>query len=229
MKNSFSLSHGRTLGAVLCGLACLFVAGCTSTHEAFRLKSKDERFFTPTNFSGDVRLPVNLHRVVMVPVYGGTIVPPEMAASIEEVFAAQLQKEIRFEVVRISRADCQRRFGSPAFSSVGALPHDFLSALGRDYAADAVMFVDVTAFQGYRPLSLGIRAKLATVDQTRLVWTFDEIFSADDPAVGNSVQLYYGAADPSGIPLDARRGGLQSPGKFAAYVAAATFHTLPPR
>lgn len=229
MKNISLPLLTRAAGLAWCGLALLLAAGCASTSEAIRRKAGDDRYFVPTNFSGDVRLPVNLRRVVMLPVHGGTIVPPEMAASIEAVFSAQLQKEIRFEVVRLSREDCQRRFGQPAFASVGALPHDFISTLSRDFAADAILFVDVTAFRGYRPLMLGIRAKLATVEQTRLIWTFDEVFSADDPAVGNSVRLYYGAADPSGIPLDARHGGLQSPGKFAAYVAAATFDTLPPR
>ncbi|MEO6994234.1 MAG: hypothetical protein ABI273_11430 [Lacunisphaera sp.] len=196
---------------------------------AFSHKAKGNEFFTPTNFTGDTRLPVNLHRVLLLPVYGGTIVPPETAASIEAIFATELQKQMRFEVVRFTREDCMRDFGSPAFSSVGALPHDFLTTLGRQYAADAVLFIDVTSYQGYRPLVLGIRSKLATVEQTRLLWSFDQIFSADDAAVGNSVRHYYGAADPSGIPVDASHAGLQSPGKFAAYVAAATFNTLPPR
>ena len=216
------------ISGMLCGLLVM-LTGCESSREVFAHKPKEKQTFTPSNFTGDTRLPVNLHRVVLVPVFGGSIVPPETAASIEEVFATELQKQLRFEVVRFSRADCQRRFGTPEFSSVGVLPHDFLATLGREYGAEAVLFVDVTSFKGYRPLVLGVRAKLATVEQTRLIWSFDEIFSADDPAVGNSVKHFYGASDSSGIPLDASHAGLQSPGKFAAYVAAATFHTLPPR
>lgn len=224
MENAFL----RLLRLLSGGLLALSI-GCALPHGTSSGKTKESKFFTPTNYTGDTRLPVNLHRVILLPVSGGSIVPPETAESIEEVFATELQKELRFEVVRFSRTDCQRRFGAPDFSSVGALPHDFLAALGREYAADAVLFIDVTSYRGYRPLVLGIRAKLATVEQTRLLWSFDEIFSADDPAVGNSVRHFYGAADPSGIPLDARHGGLQSPGKFSAYVAAATFSTLPPR
>lgn len=230
MTHSLSIGAGRVGSLFVSALVLLFAVGCaSSTDKVLIQKSKESRFFTPTNFNGDTRLPVNLRRVVLLPVYGGSIVPLETAATIEEVFAVELQKELRFEVVRFSRAECQRRFGMPAFSSVGALPNNFLSVLARDFAADAVLFVDITAYRGYRPLVLGVRAKLATLEQTRLVWTFDEIFSADDPKVGNSVRQYYGAADPSGIPLDARHGGLQSPSKFAAYVAAAAFDTLPPR
>jgi hypothetical protein len=229
MRNIFSIRLQSIGVRLLCGLALSLTAGCESSHELLAHKAKDKQTFTPTNYTGDTRLPVNLHRVVLVPVYGGAIIPPETASSLEEVFATELQKQLRFEVVRFSRADCQRRFGAPEFSSGGALPHDFLATLGREYGAEAVLFVDVTSYQGYRPLVLGVRAKLATVEQTRLLWSFDEIFSADDAAVGNSVKHFYGASDPSGIPLDASHAGLQSPGKFAAYVAAATFHTLPPR
>jgi hypothetical protein len=229
MSNLFSLQPCRVAVGALLGMVFLISVGCESSPVAFGHKSKEKEYFTPKNFTGDTRLPVNLHRVVLLPVYGGTIIPPETSSSIEEVFATELQKQLRFEVVRLSRTDCMRRFGAPEFPSVGALPHDFLATLGREFAAEAVLFVDITAYQGYRPLILGVRAKLATVDQTRLLWSFDEIFSADDPAVGNSVRHFYGAADPSGIPVDASHAGLQSPGKFAAYVASATFNTLPPR
>lgn len=229
MRNTFSTQCRRFIAQALCGALFLALAGCASSPVTLSRKARGSEFFTPTNFTGDTRLPVNLHRVLLLPVYGGAIVPPETAASIEEIFATELQKQMRFEVVRFSREDCMRDFGSPAFSSVGALPHDFLTTLAQRYATDAVLFIDVTAYQGYRPLVLGIRSKLATVEQTRLLWSFDQIFSADDAAVGNSVRHYYGAADPSGIPIDASHAGLQSPAKFAAYVAAATFNTLPPR
>ena len=217
--------HSGLLLSVVLGL----LAGCASTREGMMDRVQEKQYFRPANFSGEPQLPGNLHRVLLLPVCGGSIAPPETAAALEEVFSTELQRQLRFEVVRLSRVECQRRFGAPEFSSVGALPHDFLATLGRDFAADAVLFVDLTAYRAYRPLALGVRAKLATVEQTRLLWTFDEIFSADDPAVSNSVRRYYGVTDSSSTPLNAGQGALQSPGKFAAYVAAATFHTLPPR
>jgi len=227
MITTLSASRSRRVVWFLsAAVACALVAGCASPREG---RTDGKKYFTPTNYTGDLRLPVNLRRVLLLPVSGGTIVPPETAATLEEVFVTELQRRLRFEVVRLTREECQQWFGAPDFSSVGVLPHDFLPTLGRKYAADAVLFVDVTSYRGYRPLVLGVRAKLATVEQTRLVWTFDEIFSAEDPAVSNSVRHFYGAADPSGIPLNPGHGALQSPAKFAAYVAAATFDTLPPR
>jgi hypothetical protein len=229
MGFSHFIFRGSRVSWLLLGAGLLLAAGCASTRVALRDDMEGKQYFRPTNFKGEAQLPADVRRVILLPVCGGTIVPPETAETLEEVFATELQKQKRFEVVRFSRTECQQRFGFPEFSSTAALPHDFLSTLGREFAADAVLFVDLTSYQAYRPLALGVRAKLATIEQTRLLWTFDEIFSADDPAVSNSVRHYYGAADPSGMPLDTAKGALQSPSKFAAYVAAATFNTLPPR
>ena len=223
----FRRRSARWLPVVLLVLA----AGCQTVRESMGAMTgaKDKEYFRPANFNGEPQLPATLHRVLLLPVCGGDLVPPETSATLEEVFAVELQKQQRFEVVRLSRADCQRRFGAPEFSATTALPHDFLNTLGHDFDAEAVLFVDLTAYRAYRPLTLGVRAKLATVEPTRLLWTFDVIFSMDDPGVANSVRRFYHGTDASGVPLDTGRGALQSPGKFAAYVAAAMFNTLPAR
>lgn len=217
------------LPLILPGLAFGLAGGCQSAREDIMDRVQERKYFRPANFNGVARLPVTLRRVLLLPVAGGLIVPAETAAALEEVFSAELQKQLRFEVVRLSRTECQRLFGAADFVSVAALPHDFMATLRRAYDVDAVLFVDLTAYRGYRPLQLGVRAKLATVQETQLLWTFDEVFSADDPTVSSSVRHFYGGPSPAGLPLDAGQSALQSPGKFAAYVAAATFNTLPPR
>jgi hypothetical protein len=170
-----------------------------------------------------------MRRVVLLPVYGGTLAPVETVAALDPVVMASLQQQHRFEVVTLTREQCRRQFHVEEFSSVTALPHDFLATLQRDFAADGVMFVDITVFRPYRPLGLGLRAKLATLDgSTRLVWSFDNIFSADDPAVANSARKHFLGSDRGGVPADLSPGVLQSPARFAGYAADAMFATLPP-
>jgi hypothetical protein len=186
-------------------------------------------FFTPTNFAGDARLPANLRRVVLLPICGGAIAPKESVAALDAVFLAELQKQNRFEVVVLTREECLHRFHVEEFASTAALPHDFVSDLRRDFAADGVMFVDLTTFKAYRPLALGVRAKLAAIGGgSRFVWTFDNIFAASDPAVAASARHYFLGSDRRDVPADLTPATLQSPTRFAAYVAAATFATLPP-
>jgi hypothetical protein len=204
--------------------AFMLAAGCMSPtiYDPARVGP----FFTPTNHVGFASLG-GIRRVILLPAWTGRSISAESAADLDPVCLRALQLQNRFEVVTLSRTECHRRFGTPALSSAAALPHDLLAALRKDYAVDAVMFVDITTYQGYRPLALGIRAKLALVDGVTLVWSFDNVFSADDPTVANSARHYF-IGSGQGVPADLTPAVLQSPSRFAAYVADATFRTLPP-
>jgi hypothetical protein len=185
-------------------------------------------FFTPSNHVGEASLG-GMRRVVVLPVCGGTLAPVETVAALDPVIIAALQQQHRFEVVTLTREQSRRHFRFEEISSVAALPHDFLSTLQREFAADGVLFIDITVFRPYRPIGLGLRAKLATLDSSpRLVWTFDNVFSADDPAVANSARKHFLGADRGGVPADLSPGVLQSPARFAEYAADAMFATLPP-
>jgi hypothetical protein len=208
------------LGAVL-----LPAAGCMSP--AYNDPSRLGPFYTPINHVGSANLG-GIHRVVVLPIWGGALAPVEMTAELDPVFAAALQRENRFEVVSFPREECLRRFHTEALSMTAALPHDLLPMLRREFAADAVLFIDLTAYSAYRPLAIGMRAKLAMLDDSRLVWSFDDAFSAQNPAVANSARHYYLEGRGSVVPADLTPAVLQSPGRFAAYAASAMFATLPP-
>ena len=184
--------------------------------------------YTPVNFKGDTRLPAGLHRVALLPVHGGTVADAESAAALDPVLLTALQRQVRFEAVAISREDCHRMFGADSFGSTDALPPGLLDKLAQVYAVDAVIFTDLTVYQPYRPLSLGFRSKLATVHDVRLVWAFDEVFSAGQAAMLTSVRHYYEGGDRA-APVDVTPAVLQSPTRFGAVAADLMFHTLPPR
>jgi hypothetical protein len=214
----------RPFALALLALLAVF-AGCAAV--PLNDPARTGPFFTPENHAGEPSLG-GLRRVVLLPVCGGTIAPPESAEALDPVFASELQKQNRFEVVALTRQEFRRQFGLEEISSTAALPREFMAVIRREYAADGVLFVDLTAYHSYRPLTLGIRAKLATVGDVRLVWTFDSIFAADNPAVANSARHYFLESDRSGVPADLTPVVLQSPSRFATYAAAAAFATLPP-
>jgi hypothetical protein len=209
-------------------LGALFAAGCAH-HPAVTDSSRRGPFFIPKNYVGEKQLPEGIRRVVLLPVHAGETAPPEQAEALDTVFVTALERQMRFEVVTLSRVECQASYGVPDISSAAALPHDFLEDLGRKFGADAVMFVDITAYQPYRPIVLGIRAKLSLVSDHRLVWSFDEVFSASNPAIENAVRRYYLDSGGGPMPLDMTTAALQSPTRFGAYAADAAFKTLPPR
>ncbi len=208
----------------LAGLALL--AGCMTP--AINDPARLGPFFAPKNFVGEPSLG-GLRRVVLLPVSGGTLAPVETVAAFDPVFAAALEHQHRFEIVPFPREEFLRRFHVSDVSSVSALPHDLIATLKREYAADGVLFVDLTVFRPYRPIALGLRAKLAAIDGgARLVWSFDNVFSADDPTVANAARHHFIGSDRGGVPADLSPGVLQSPARFADYAADAMFGTLPP-
>ena len=183
-------------------------------------------FFTPANHSADASLG-NIRRVVVLPIWVGEGTSTETAAALDSIFLTALQQEKRFEVVTLSRSECRRRYGAEALSAATMLPHDLFESLKREYAADAVLFLDLTAYVPYKPITLGLRGKLAALEDSRLVWTFDNVYSSEAPAAANSARNFFLDRDRS-IPADLTRTALQSPSKFASYAAASMFATLPP-
>ncbi len=183
-------------------------------------------FYSPANVEREPTIG-GLRRVVVLPLWAAHPVSNESAAAFDEVFLNALQQEHRFEVVALTREECLRRFRRESLSSSSALPTNLLAVLKAEFAADGVLFLDLTVYSAYKPITFGVRGKLASIDGARLIWSFDNVFAADDPAVANAARHHFIDRDKS-APTDMTPAVLQSPSRFAAYVAATTFATLPP-
>ncbi|AOS45084.1 hypothetical protein Verru16b_02160 [Lacunisphaera limnophila] len=184
--------------------------------------------YTPVNFRGDAQMPGDLHRVVVLPLHGGGLAAEETLEVLDGVLLNALQQQQRFEVIPLSRADCHRLYGAADFSSVAALPHGFLDQIATRYAVDAILFVDLTAFRPHQPLAVGFRAKLARAHDVRMVWAFDELFSAEDPNLRQSIRMRQRTAVQAPL-VDPTPAVMQSPARFSAVAAELMFRTLPPR
>jgi hypothetical protein len=212
------------------GFATLgLLAGGCSTLGQFANAGRAEPAYAPSNVQAANQIPAEIRRVAVLPVYCGPVVPEETGLALDAALFAALQKQMRFEVVVVGREEMRRRFGAPEYSSSGVLPHGFLEAVGEAHSADAVLFVDLTAYRPIRPLEVGYRAKLATVREVRLLWSFDEALTAADPAVARGARKSLSRGDRRPAPYDLGPTMLQNPARFAAYVAEEMFATLPPR
>jgi hypothetical protein len=183
-------------------------------------------FSTPANYSADASLG-GIRRVVVLPIWVGEGTSVETVAALDPVFLTALQQEKRFEVVTLSRTECRRRYGAEALSAATTLPHDLFETLKRDFAADAVLFVDLTAYHPYKPITMGLRGKLASLGDARLIWTFDNVYAAEAPPTATRTRSFLLERDRT-VPGDLAGSSLQSPAKFAALAAASMFATLPP-
>lgn len=213
--------------ALVMGGVLSVVAGCAtpSVNDPARLGP----FYQPRNYAGEAQMPADMRRVLLLPLASGQVATAESAMALDPVLLSALQRQNRFEIVPLTRADLQRLFHVDECSSAGALPADFVEVLRRQYAADGVLLVDLTVYRPYRPLAIGLRAKLANLSgETRYLWTFDNVFALSDPDVANSARHFFLQSGRPGMPGDPTLAVLESPTRFGAYVAEAMFTTLPP-
>jgi hypothetical protein len=123
-----------------------------------------------------------------------------------------------------------RLVGVRQVDSTGVLPHNLFEQIQRATEADAILLIDVTALSSYPPLKVGLRAKLFEFGSAELLWAFDDVFDATQPSVQNAARRHYlEGSDYLLMTADRSPVVLQSPSRFAAYVARTMFRSLPPR
>lgn len=205
----------------------LALAGCSELPRKDPAKSGP--FFVPTNVTTLGRLPAEVRRVAILPAWGGKDIALTSYERIDQAISAELTRTGRFETVVVTREDLQRLAGTPAVNSADSLPVDLLQKLAKATGADAVLFSDITNYSPYPPLLFGYRTKLARLPDGQILWAADNVFDASEPTVANSARHTALKLGSDRGPGDLSHTILQNPARFAAFVAAETFATLPPR
>jgi len=213
---------------VLLAIAC---PGCQSVRDNVRgrlagtpppPRPKTANFFKPP--MPDRSQP--MRRVAMLPLSAAQLTP-EMLRDITVAFQAELSKKALFEVVPVSGAELEAICGQRQLSSVEPLPADLLEALRERLGAEGVLFTDITHLNPYRPVAIGVRAKLVDVSSGAISWASDCVYDSGHPAIAeNARQFQRQFSDPHRAIQDDGGSVLISPARFAKYVANATFNHL---
>ncbi|MFW5883717.1 MAG: hypothetical protein ACOCVG_05050 [Verrucomicrobiota bacterium] len=203
------------------------MAGCRSTVERAELMATQS--YTPLNTTGiDGALPADVVRVAVLPVH----LPGYEADLLERLdhsFQSELTKTMRFEVVPVSREAMERHFRKREVNSTEPLPHNLFPELARMSAADAVLFTEVTHFDPYKPMGIGVRSKLVHLSEGTMLWACDSYFDADQPQVIAGAKRFQDQRIHKLIPIEDNESILRSPTRFSEYVAYTLYQTLPPR
>ncbi|WP_404424004.1 hypothetical protein [Nibricoccus sp. IMCC34717] len=221
-----------TLRTAFLATTALLLAGCSELPKPDPLIVGP--FYEPTNVRKNVlQLPIDLRRVLLVPVAtAGPSIPEDNLSAMDSAFQAELNRTQRFEVVALNRTQMAELIGRPQVTSTEVIPASFVDKIlkaDNRFGADAVLFVDLTDYKAYPPMSLGVRAKLVRISDMAILWAADLNFSADDRRVINSARKYARFLGSDAGPVDLSHTVLQSPTRFAAFAAHTVFGTLPER
>jgi hypothetical protein len=166
-------------------------------------------------------------RIVMLPIYCKEVIGGARQ-DLDPSFRTQLLPVLPYEVVSVSRPELAGLTGRDQISSIEAIPPDVLRALRDKYAATAVLFTDITLYRPYRPLAIGVRSKLVSLDSLDILWAADRVVDSSDPATAEEAVHF---ADPTTKASSDRANQviLQSPRRFAGFAAHEIYSTLPSR
>ena len=224
MNLQFSPIRGLSSTAAL--LSIIFITGCASVH---RVNSEYDMTFGKKRVTSNVyqtaSIQGDLNRVALLPFYKGNYDHLSFD-QLEENFRLELIDKRLFEVVTIGPETMKEMFPDARYSSVEYLPADLLTKLNARYDIDGLMLVDVSYFNAYQPVGLGVRAKLLNGNTGELIWAADEVFDASDPRVSNSARKFYKTESIIQYPLHNTQTALHSPNRFSKYVAHSIFSSI---
>lgn len=184
--------------------------------------------YKPGNYVSAGPIPSSVRRVGVLPIHSKTWTATDLAA-LELAFGAELGKVERFETMPIAREALAARFQKASFLSSASLPAEFLGRLRADFGLDAILFLDLTHYSPYQPISIGVRSKLVSLHDGGILWSIDSVFDSSQPNVAIAARQYHEDRSRPAYPLENTSGILQSPARYAKYVANAVFETLPAR
>jgi hypothetical protein len=203
-------------------MACLPLAGCATAKKLVAKPVPPVPSFHSEPADGTVAM----RRIAVLPL--SSEIP--LGASLGQIDSAlneELTKTALFEVVPVSREALETRFGRKQFSSVEVLPGELLVKLRAEYGVDGVLFTDLTHYNPYRPLAIGVRAKLVDIQSGKVRWAFDHLFDTGNPDTAKAAQCYFTDNTRANYPVPADGAAiLQSPARFSKYVAWEAFRSL---
>jgi hypothetical protein len=188
-------------------------------------------FYTPANVRKIERMPETIHRIALLPCAAvGPRLASDTLGQLDRVLGDALTRAARAEITQVPRDRLALLTGRPELASTSVLPAELLPRIAADTGADAILFVDVTAYSPYPPLVFGLRARLVDAKDGSSLWNFDNVFTAADPTVVNAARAHsLGRTTSTATPADFSYTVLQNPLTFADYASAATWKTLPAR
>jgi hypothetical protein len=223
IKNKFPM-----IRFIFCSVV-LFTIFCTSCRKLEHEKIVAEAIpYQPQNLYPVERLPAYFNRVVVLPNFHSDSSSQVLSFS-NDIFFKELTKVGIFETISLSESSCLELLGQKSFSSSESLPEDFLNVLIEKYAANGVLFIDLHTYSPYRPLSLGVRAKLVDLKSGEFMWAIDETIDAANASVIATANNYQRVNHVQAISSKTTTSVLQSPRYFCKFVANLMFTTLPRR
>ena len=213
------------------GMVAVLLAGCSSTPSMPKnpfQKKEVPVVYKPANTYSVEFLPNNFSRVAVLPVHHD----PAMGADVQvlsSVILSELNGKGVLEAVPVSAADLKSMSGRESWNSADPLPPTLFSQIRSRYSADGVLLVDITSYYPYKPVTIGLRAKMSDIQSRQVLWSADSVFNAGRSDIQEAALYFQKRKSGTPFPLEDSGTILQSPRYFTRFAASTLLDTLPQR
>lgn len=210
-------------------ICILWIAiGCTSTRperavEDFTIPTT----YRPQNIFSVERMSADINRVALLPIHHANAARGD-EDTIAAVVASELRRSGRFEVVVISHDELNRLLGVDALSIQERLPAPLLAYLQEHHGVNGLMQMDITEWRPYRPMVIGLKARLLDLDNREVIWAADERFDAGEARLTRALRSYSLHHLRQEFPARDTEAVLRTPARFLGFASHSLFNTLPP-
>ncbi len=218
----------RKLAVPVAGL--LLLAGCQSVSlkDLTPWTKSSPLAYKPTNtFSVDF-LPADFSRVAVLPVSHNQDAENQLSF-LTRTFLSELNGKANLEAIAVDSKTLNQLTGKSQWNSTDSLPPELLLRIRDQYRADGVLFTDLTHYYPYKPISVGIRCKMADAVTGEILWSADTVYNAGNQKVQDAALDFQRKKSGSPFPLKDSGSILQSPLYFSRFVASSMLDTLPRR
>ena len=202
-------------------------SGCTQRTFNNKFGVFHDKFDVTNVYDSTSESAKKINRVGIMPITTSANVGKSTLDFIYEAFNSEILKQLKFESIKISQNDLIALFGHSSFSSSDPLPKNFFEVLKDVSDVDAVLFVDITHYEPYKPVALGVKCRMVDTDSAAILWAIDELFDAGMPSVQAGISEYIAKNKYDNTFFSFDDSFVYSPLKFSYYVANKVFGKLP--
>jgi len=159
-----------------------------------------------------------IRRVAVFPFRDDTV-HPEGAQTIQRAFVDALNQRQLFDVIEM-RPSAFTAAESELYSREGRVSQATVMRLTTQRKVDGLLFGRLTRYRAYEPMSIGLRVTMVSSGAGDTVWEASGLYDAARTEVVQDVHHWYDTEADRSDHLEAWRGVLMSPTRFAQYVCS---------
>jgi len=150
---------------------------------------------------------------------------PQITTDVTDSLFQAMQKKQLFGISIVRQTD--QAWRGLQLEAGATYTTEQLSAIRKTLKCDAVLLGDITGYQPFPHMTIGLRLKLIDLKDGQLIWALEQVWDSTDKTTESRMKRYYENQLQPGLPALQKQLMGVSPIEFMKFVAFEAAETLP--